>query len=111
MKPDTEVTCRHICGHQDTRGPRNDIQTSNYDESVTSWGSNMEEEDDGGSDHHDRPQVTTRLSLQAWLNVECDEIATATAAAVLAPGIAPILSPVLSLPYKGSRVMLCVWDI
>ncbi len=85
----TQVICRHIRGHQDTR----------------QMPSNVSSEDDD-SEHDSRTRGEPTLSLPARLNVLCDRLANETAAAVLSEGVAPDLPPVLSLPYAGSRALL-----
>ncbi len=55
-----------------------------------------------------RDKEKPKLSLPAQLNVLCDRLTNETAAAVLADGVAPVLPPVLSLPYFGSKALLCI---
>jgi hypothetical protein len=86
----TEIVCQHIYGHQDSRGTRDQSEETNEAEGQL----------------RRTKKRGKKLSLAAQINVECDELATETAKAVLTPGQSVVLPPVITLPYAGSRALL-----
>jgi hypothetical protein len=90
LEESTELVCQHIYGHQDSRGDRGQHETANMIEGQP----------------RDTQKRVKKLSLSAQINVECDELATETAKAVLAPGQQAVLPSTISLPYPGSRALL-----
>jgi hypothetical protein len=82
--------CQHIYGHQDSRGTRDQSEETNEAEGQL----------------RRTKKRGKKLSLAAQINVECDELATETAKAVLTPGQSVVLPPVITLPYAGSRALL-----
>lgn len=101
MEGTTDITCRHVYGHQDTR-PSKQPQQNEYPD--TSTGSEASE--DEYIEHATRPRNPnpTTKTLQARINIECDKIATETAEAAREQTIQR--DDILRLPYEGSRAIL-----
>jgi hypothetical protein len=108
---DTSVVCRHVYGHQDSRG---------HKQSGKQWSEGAESSDreitfNDNTDCDDEPEdfstVTKTaeqktLPLSARLNIECDRLATETIGAPLEQKNTQSPTHILQLPYKGSKALL-----
>ncbi len=89
LERSSEVICRHVYGHQDTRTTQ-----------VKRTGNNNDSHDAQGILEEDTATLPVRL------NVECDKLATETTATLIRQGDTPHLPPVIEPPYAGSKALL-----
>ena len=101
----TEIVCKHIYGHQDSKSriqPHTEVSDGMESDESERESDELSLYD---SEEGDRRQKPLPLSLEAKINIECDRIATETMDAVRR-GNAHGLPPVIKLPYEGSRALL-----
>jgi hypothetical protein len=108
MAEETDIVCRHIYGHQDSNKGRGNQQVPVGDETASEDGELSGEEDDieGVEDNKRTRQQQRPLSLEARINIECDQIANETINAVQGGNTGPTEDSVFRLPYTGSRALL-----
>ena len=100
----TNIICRHIYGHQDSR-PTREAETIEPEvrESDTSETEDDEDEHPSTRSHNNGMRANQPISVK--LNIECDRIATETVKAAIS-NTDPVSPLVLNLPYTGSRALL-----
>lgn len=99
----TQITCRHIYSHQDSRrrpapAVLDEETHDEYHQPRSSSAIDMTHIT--YSRHHDSLDLPTRI------NIACDKLATATSQAAMAEGIPPELPPALQPPFPGSVAVL-----
>ena len=106
LKGSTEVICKHIYGHQDSRGEvqKHAELTGGTDSERSEIASDEESLQD--PKEYDKRRTPLPLSLEARINIECDRIAEETIDAAREGNTQCKLPPVINLPYEGSRALL-----
>ena len=92
----TQVTCRHIYAHQDTRRRPHPAVLDSDSRSM----------EDPLSHTATTPIANERLDLPTRINIACDRLATETSMAVLEEGTPPLMPPTLDGPLPGSVAVL-----
>ena len=95
----TDILCRHVYGHQDTRCPKQSNLRSIDSDEDSEFGMGLEEDSDAPHTVETRKSEKMKLLTSVRVNIECDRIATETVEVASRGGNPPNMPQVLSLPY------------